>query len=298
MKLAYIVKQLTDNDVRVLKAIERGMPTYEYVPLEFIEKHSRLRPNELSYSIMKINRLKLIKRRIGDYVGYMLTPLGYDCLALKSLIRRNIVSALGPKLGVGKESDVYEALTPTGLRITIKLHKVGRISFRHTRRWRTYTVDKPNVSWLIESKIAAEREYTALNLTYEAKVHVPKPIARDRHIVVTEFIEGILLVKYKNTRDPEGLLYTILDDIRKTYLKAEIVHGDLSEYNILVKIIDEKEEPLIIDWPQYVERTHPSAESLLKRDVEYIVKYFYRRYNIRVDVARALDYVRGKIEKI
>jgi len=298
MRLAYTVKQLTVNDVKVLRAIERGMPTYEYVPLEFIERYSKLKPNDLSYSIIKLNKMKLIRRRFGSYVGYMLTPLGYDCLALKSLIERNIVSALGPKLGVGKESDVYEALTPTGLMVTVKIHKVGRVSFRHTRRWRTYTVDKPNVSWLIESKIAAEREYTALNLAYNAKVHVPKPIARDRHIVVTEYIDGVLLAKYKDAVDPESLLYTILDDIRKTYLEAKIVHGDLSEYNILVKLVGEVEEPLIIDWPQYVDVTHPSAENLLKRDVEYIVKYFYRRYSIRVDVLKALDYVRGRIERI
>ena len=42
------------------------------------------------------------------YDGYRLTTLGYDFLALKALVNRGAVSAVGRQIGVGKESDVFE----------------------------------------------------------------------------------------------------------------------------------------------------------------------------------------------
>jgi RIO kinase 2 len=42
------------------------------------------------------------------YDGYRLTSLGYDYLALKALVSRGAVTAVGSQIGVGKESDVFE----------------------------------------------------------------------------------------------------------------------------------------------------------------------------------------------
>ncbi|MEM0326948.1 MAG: RIO1 family regulatory kinase/ATPase, partial [Desulfurococcaceae archaeon] len=73
------------------------------------------------------------------------------------------------------------------------------------------------------------------------------------------------------------------------YHKASIVHGDLSEYNILVRKQDEV--PFIIDWPQYVYRDDPQAVDLLKRDVSYVVKFFSKTYGVELKINEALDYV-------
>jgi hypothetical protein len=42
------------------------------------------------------------------YDGYRLTYLGYDYLALRTLVARGEIAAVGRQIGVGKESDVFE----------------------------------------------------------------------------------------------------------------------------------------------------------------------------------------------
>lgn len=54
---------------------------------------------------------------------------------------------------------------------------------------------------------------------------------------------------------------------------CELVHADLSEYNILIW----KNEPYILDVAQAVEHHHPNAVTFLKRDCLNITKYFHRK---------------------
>ena len=55
-------------------------------------------------------RQKLVHHDNQKYDGYRLTSLGYDFLALKALVNRGAVSAVGRQIGVGKESDVFEVI--------------------------------------------------------------------------------------------------------------------------------------------------------------------------------------------
>ena len=298
MKIAYIYRQLNERDFKVLLTIEKYMPRYEYVAIEIIDKETRLPPNLLNYSLLKLNKLKLIKRRTGSYVGYCLTYLGYDCLALRTLVERGVLAALGDKMGVGKESDVYEGLTPANEKVIVKFHRVGRTSFKHIRRVRTYAAEKSEYPWLLQAKIAAEREYKVLDELYKVKARVPKPLGRSRHVVVTEFIEGIELYRYKEAINPLEILRKILETIRKAYLDVGVVHGDLSEYNIMIQVSNGNEEPYIIDWPQFVEKDHPSAPQLLERDVNYVIKFFKKQYRIDISREPALKYVKGEVDEI
>ncbi len=295
--LALTYKKLVDRDFRVLGAVEREMTRYEYVPVEVIERVARMPSSHVKLSLDKLNRLKLLERRLGSYVGYRLTWMGFDILALRSLVERGVLEALGDKLGVGKESDVYSGLAPGGKRVIVKFHKVGRTSFHHIVKHRPYAAEKPWATWMQVAKVSAEREYRALEELYRVGARVPRPIARSRHAVVTDYVEGVELYEYREAVDPEGMLAKILETVRKAYLEVGIVHGDLSEYNILVTIREDgEEEPMIIDWPQYVYRGEPLAEKLLRRDVEYVVRFFRRRFRVEADVERALRYVRGEVE--
>jgi len=291
----YIFKQLTSRDLKILRVIEKFMKKYEYVPLDLIVSRSRMVDKDVSLVLSKLNSLKLVKRYRGDYTGYRITGLGYDCLALEDLVRRNIVYALGPKLGVGKEADLYLGLSPANEKIVVKFHRVGRTSFRQVKRLRVYA-EEAEVSWLLRSATSAEREFKALIECLKAQVNVPVPLGRSRHAVVMKHINGVLLLKYRNPLDPETMLRTILDSVRKAYLVVGIVHGDLSEYNVMVEL--DTERPILIDWPQYVEKEHPSASILLERDVKYIIGFFKRKYRVEIPVEEALKYVRGEIEKI
>jgi RIO kinase 2 len=104
-------------------------------------------------------------------------------------------------------------------------------------------------------------------------------------------IEGAELAEWKEIPKPEKILKEILSNVRKAYLKAGIIHADLSEYNVILK---PNMHILIIDWPQYVRREHPNSEQLLTRDVGNILEYFKRKHLVKAKLKEALEYVTGK----
>jgi RIO kinase 2 len=78
-------------------------------------------------------------------------------------------------------------------------------------------------------------------------------------------------------------------------LDAGVVHGDLSEYNV---ILQPDMHVLIIDWPQFVTKDHPNAEDLLVRDVKNVLDYFVRKFKVTVSLKDACDFVSGKTETL
>ena len=56
-------------------------------------------------------RFKLVHHDAKQYDGYRLTYMGYDFLAIRTLLARGHISAVGRRIGVGKESDVFEVGT-------------------------------------------------------------------------------------------------------------------------------------------------------------------------------------------
>ncbi|MEM2691741.1 MAG: serine/threonine-protein kinase RIO2 [Candidatus Bathyarchaeia archaeon] len=286
-------KNLENEDFRILQVIEAAMTKHEYVPKEVIIKYSKFNEEEATFRLEKLHKFRLIRQTRQPYLGYTLNYAGYDCLAINAFVKAGILEAFGKPLGVGKEADVYDALTPTGERIAIKFHRLGRISFRQTRRKRGWTTE--DIHWLLRSRKAAEKEYEALTLVYPKGVAVPKPISQNRHAIAMSAIEGAELAQLREIPNPKKVLMEILRNIRKAYLKAGVIHADLSEYNIILK---PDNHILIIDWPQHVTKDHPNAQQLLKRDVENVIAFFKRKHLLlNVNLEDAYAYVTGKGRK-
>ena len=53
-------------------------------------------------------KAKLVHHENTKYDGYRLTYLGYDYLAIKTLVNKGVISSVGSQIGVGKEADVFE----------------------------------------------------------------------------------------------------------------------------------------------------------------------------------------------
>lgn len=283
-----VFRQLEPEDIKVLVTIETDLSHHRFVPEKDILKLSDLAEKEIKYRLKRLNSLGLIYRWIGPYIGYVLSAAGYDCLALNALVKAGILESLGKPLGVGKESDVYDALTQNGERVAVKFHRLGRVSFRQTRRLRGYLLNRRHASWLYQSRLAAEREIEALKLVYPCGVSVPRPIAHNRHVVVMGMIEGDCLFRFTEMPNPEEILDEVLENVRKAYVKAGVIHGDLSEFNI---VLTPNWNVLIIDWPQFVRANHPNANFLLKRDVLNVLNFFKRKFKIVRDLQGALNYV-------
>jgi RIO kinase 2 len=288
-----VFRELQIEDFRILHIIEAAMSKREFVPIEQIQKYAKLPMDRIKFTLGKLNKLGLIYQTRGAYSGHKLNYAGYDCLAINTLVKAGVIGSFGQILGVGKEADVYDALSPDGKRIAVKFHRLGRISFRQTRRKRGYA--REHSSWLFQSHLAAEKEFQAMQLVYKNGVSVPEPLSHNRHVIAMGMIEGAELSKYSEIAKPEKILKEILQNVRKTYLKAHVIHADLSEYNI---ILQPDAHILIIDWPQYVMTNHVNAEELLERDLKNIISFFNRKFNVKVVVKEACDYVTGKVRNL
>jgi len=293
-EMAETFRALGPADFRIMLGTELGMASREYVPVSRIVRYANLLEEEVTKRLPELvdNRLVVSGgRRALGYAGFRLSFLGYDCLALNALVKRGVVEALGIPLGLGKESDVYNARARKGARIVLKFHRLGRTSFRQTRRTRGYVADRSHTSWIYQARMAAIREFAAIMRARRARVPVPRPISQKRHLIAMGLFHGSELSKTSSLAEPGNMLRRVLLELRRLFRDAHLVHGDLSEYNILVA---ESGQFTLIDWPQSVARTDPRAERLLMRDVSNMVRFFAKRYGVFVPVQEALEFVQGK----
>jgi RIO kinase 1 len=120
------------------------------------------------------------------------------------------------------------------------------------------------------------REWERLNQLHSAGVAVPRPIAVSDGVIVMQYLgneEGaapqlkdVSLSSAQATSAFRWLMYDV-----ELMLGANVVHGDLSPYNILWW----RDRATIIDLPQAVDpRFNRSARMLLERDIANVCKYF------------------------
>ena len=269
--VAAFFRELEPEDFYLLSGIEQGMRFSEWVQREQLPKYSNLTTEEVTYRLDRCMKHELIERKTIQYEGYQLTFEGYDALALRSFSERDTVDGVGAPLGVGKESDVYEAMSFQPL--ALKYHREGITNFREVKREREYTADHNHVSWLYTARKAAEAEYDALETLYP-DVSVPRPVDQNRHAIVMEKLDGGELSRVRlESSQVVGVLDLILEELAAAY-SAGFVHADLSEYNVFV----DESGITIFDWPQAVPTDHDNARELLGRDLTNIYGYFRRKY--------------------
>ena len=288
-----VFKELSSKDFRILTGIEAGMKHFEWVPLEELNKYTRLPHDKLEYRLKKLVRNKLVVRNTQPYEGVQIYFEGYDALALNAFVKRKSISAIGDEIGVGKESVIFEAIRQPELGlgepipVIIKFHREGRTSFKQIKRVREHLGEREHFSWIYAARLAAQREYEIMSTLYP-KVSIPKPFDQNRHAIVMELAKGSLLSKTKLV-DPEWYLDEILKQVEITYSMG-IIHADLSEYNVFAS----EDGVQLIDWPQYITLEHPHADEILERDVSNILTHFYRKYGIKRELYETLDEIKRK----
>ena len=287
-------RELEPEDLQLLQAIEQQMKNYEYAPTDAIQKQVELPPSEIEYRLPHLMKKGLVQGKKGQYMGYSLTTSGHDSLAINALVKADVIEAFGRPLGVGKESDVYDALMPDGRQVALKFHRIGRTSFKKTKLKRNYTVKYSYTpDWHQQSGIAARKEYNALKRLYPKGVAVPEPIRQTRHVLVMSMIEGAELYHHPELANPQATYNEILQNIRRAYQEVDMIHGDLSPYNI---ILQPNQHILIIDWPQNVSTKHPNAKELLERDLQNVLTFFQRKHALTGKLEDAVTYITGNTE--
>ncbi|MBZ3882666.1 Serine/threonine-protein kinase RIO2 [Sciurus carolinensis] len=283
------LRYLSRDDFRVLTAVEMGMKNHEIVPCSLIASIASLKHGGCNKVLRELVKHKLIAwERTKTVQGYRLTNAGYDYLALKTLSSRQVVESVGNQMGVGKESDIYIVANEEGQQFALKLHRLGRTSFRNLKNKRDYHKHRHNVSWLYLSRLSAMKEFAYMKALYERKFPVPKPIDYNRHAVVMELINGYPLCQIHHVEDPE----TVYDEAMELIVKLAnhgLIHGDFNEFNL---ILDKDDHITMIDFPQMVSTSHPNAEWYFNRDVKCIRDFFMKRFGYESELYPAFSDIR------
>lgn len=283
------LRYLNPSDWKVLTAVESGSRNHEVVPTPLIASLSKNSIGDVQRSIALLAKANLISKvKNAKYEGYRLTYGGLDYLGLHSLQKSNVVYSVGNQIGVGKESDIFVVSDDKGEQRVLKIHRLGRVSFKKgVRNKRDYARTKAQKergagSWMYMSRLAAVKEHAFMSALHEAGVSVPTPLGQNRHHIVMSLIDGFPLRQINSIPDPAGLFSELIEMIVHLATLG-LIHGDFNEFNIMIKegnsdSQDTKLVPVLIDFPQMVSVDHVNAEMYFDRDVECVKRFFERRF--------------------
>ncbi len=206
------------------------------------------------------------------------------------LLNSGVLYELNGVVSSGKEARVYWATNKEGKDLAVKIYLTSSAEFK--RGMLKYIEGDPrfkNVKRDTRSLIAvwAQKEFRNLKEATEARVPVPKPVAVKSNVVVMDFIgkEGVSAPSLKENppANPTRVYRLLVTYLKRLHQKAKIVHGDLSEYNIMMW----KGRPVIFDMSQAVSTEHPMANFLLDRDLQNLNRFF-SRLGVKVDPVEEL----------
>ena len=209
---------------------------------------------------------------------------------IEPLVQDGLVDEVIRQLMSGKEATVYVVRCGEEIRCAKVYKEANKRSFRQSTDYtegrkvknsrRARAMEKgTSYGRKAQEEAWQNAEVDALYRLAAAGVRVPKPY---------NFHEGVLLMEL--VTDSEGNAAPRLNDLELTaelsreyhrilitqvvrMLCAGIVHGDLSEYNVLV----DSTGPVIIDLPQAVDAAaNNQARKMLLRDVQNLAAYFGR----------------------
>lgn len=288
------LRYLSKDDFRVLTSVEMGQKNHEIVPLQLIDSISGLKHGGAFKCIKVLLRHKLLHHDGSTYDGYRLTNMGYDYLAIRALLSRGHISGVGRQIGVGKESDIFEVTNDEGETFALKLHRLGRTSFRAVKNQRDYLGKRQNFSWLYLSRLAALKEYAFMRALGEHGFPVPQALDNNRHAVLMTLLSTSKpLVQYRKLQNPAQVYITCMELISRLASKG-LVHCDFNEFNLLIN--EETEEVTVIDFPQMVSVSHANAKELFERDVECIIRFFTKKIGYMPEQDPTLPYIRPSFE--
>ena len=218
--------------------------------------------------------------------------------ALYKLVEDDYITAFGGPISTGKEANVYEAMGGEGTEVAVKIFRVNASPFQQMRE---YLEGDPRFEGISSDKKAVvlawvRKEFANLQRAREAGVRVPTPIAVERNVLVMELV-GLVEDRARrlaevSVENPETAYEVVREYMRRLHA-AGLIHGDLSEYNMIIH----DGELVIIDLGQAMTVHHPNARDLLERDCENVASFF-RRQGLEVSSDDLFAFVAGDDDRL
>ena len=208
----------------------------------------------------------------------------YTLLTIEKFISDKIFDIVDFPISTGKEGNIFRGVKNNKEFVAIKIYRTSTSTFKHMQE---YILGDPRFKTIRKTRkdivfAWAQKEFKNLQRLKKIGVRAPKPIAYRNNVLVMEYIgtktKPAPLLKDVTLINPKKIFEELIDFISKMYKKAELVHGDISAFNVLIH----KNKPYIIDLGQGILTEHPNALDFLKRDIKNIVRYF-KKYNIQAD---------------
>eukprot|EP00262_Sarcandra_glabra_P002489 TRINITY_DN12836_c0_g1_i1.p1 TRINITY_DN12836_c0_g1~~TRINITY_DN12836_c0_g1_i1.p1 ORF type:complete len:452 (-),score=77.88 TRINITY_DN12836_c0_g1_i1:127-1482(-) len=214
-------------------------------------------------------------------------------MVLFKMLNRGVFHDINGCISTGKEANVYHATKVDGQELAIKVYKTSILVFKDRDRYVQgdyrfrHGYCKHNPRKMV--KTWAEKEMRNLLRLKASGIRCPTPFLLRLHVLVMEFIgkAGWAAPRLKDASLSEDKLregyVEMIITMRTLYQKCKLVHGDLSEYNILYF----EGHLYIIDVSQSVDLDHPHALDFLREDCVH-VSDFFRKHGVAVMTVREL----------
>ncbi|EFC38832.1 predicted protein [Naegleria gruberi] len=224
-------------------------------------------------------------------------------MILFKLMNNGFFYSVNGCVSTGKEANVYIAYGDkeeenSEKQYAVKIYKTSILVFKDRDRYVTGEYrfksgySKHNPRKMV--RVWAEKEMRNLRRLENVGIPCPSVHVLKQHVLVMSFIgkNGWPAPRLKDAKLTESkyreIYLDIIKSMRTMYQKAKLVHGDLSEYNMLYF----KGRVYIIDVSQSVENDHPNALEFLRKDCENIKNFFYKNGLTNIMTTRELfDFV-------
>ncbi|CAL1413748.1 unnamed protein product [Linum trigynum] len=214
-------------------------------------------------------------------------------MVLFKMLNRGVFNDINGCISTGKEANVYHASKSDGQELAIKVYKTSVLVFKDRDRYVQgdyrfrFGYCKHNPRKMV--KTWAEKEMRNLLRLKAAGIRCPTPYLLRLHVLAMEFIgkAGWAAPRLKDAslsldKLREGYMEMVIA-MRTLYQKCRLVHGDLSEYNILYF----EGHLHIIDVSQAVDLDHPRALDFLREDCVHVSEFF-KKHGVGVMSIREL----------
>ncbi|XP_062336702.1 serine/threonine-protein kinase RIO1 [Osmerus eperlanus] len=204
-------------------------------------------------------------------------------MILFKMLSRGVISEINGCISTGKEANVYHATTANGENRAIKIYKTSILLFKDRDKYVSgefrfrHGYCKGNPRKMVRTW--AEKEMRNLIRLQTAEIPSPEPIMLRSHVLLMSFIgrDDMAAPLLKNAAFSESkareLYLQVIENMRRMYQDARLVHADLSEFNMLYHNGD----AYIIDVSQSVEHDHPHALEFLRKDCTNVNDFFLKR---------------------
>ena len=223
----------------------------------------------------------------------------FDKITLETLYKlanQGYIDILNGAISTGKEANVLTGITDDEKYVAVKVYRIATSDFKkmdyYLKGDPRFNVKTKNKRKIIYSWVT--KEFKNLTRLYSAGVNVPEPITSANNVLLIEFIgdeEGNPAQPVKNQppKNPDEFWNLLLVELKKFVNEAKLVHGDLSNYNIL----NLNEKPVIIDVSQSVVLDNPISKELLERDINTLVRE-YTKLGVKTSFDEVWEYVNPK----